>query len=88
MEIKDREIFEELAVFDNNIDKKEEAKIFEAIANIEGITEYFKATLSADIKRHFTCAKEQQNIVEGAYSRTMYFYKLIMKALAQKVDKK
>lgn len=87
-EIYNREIFEELDTLDNVIDKKEESRIFDAISNIDGIKEYFKKTLSSDIKRHFTCTKEQQDIVEGAYSRTMYFYKLILKALSEKVDKK
>lgn len=67
------------------IDKDDEKRIFIEISKIDGIHEYLRALLAKDIRQHFTCEKEQQDLVRGAYFRTEYFAKRIK--LASSLDK-
>lgn len=59
------------------IDKNEEKLILIEIGKIEGIQEYLRAILARDMRNHFTCPKEQQDLVRGAYYRTEWLMKKI-----------
>lgn len=68
------------------IDKDEEARIFSEMSVIDGIQEYFRAVMARDLRNHFSCIKEQQDIVRGAEQRTEWFAKMVKKHSS--VDKK
>ncbi len=70
---------EDLNPLEEIIDKDEEARILRELYMIDGLHEYLRTLLARDIRLHFTCPKEQQDLVRGAYFRTEYLAKLIKK---------
>ena len=68
------------------INKEEEKLILTELSKIDGIQEYLKALMARDIRLHFTCPKEQQDLVRGAYFRMEWLSKKI--AQNSLVDKK
>ncbi len=70
---------EDLNPLEDIIDKDEEKKIFTELNKIEGLHEYLRCLMSRDLKLHFSCKKEQQDIVRGAYHRTEYLINLMKK---------
>lgn len=71
--------YQDLNPKEDEIDKTAEARIWDEISAIDGASEYFREMLSLDMKRHFLCPKEQQDIVRGAFYRTEYFSKMLKK---------
>ena len=60
------------------LSKQDEFNLFEKISEIEGVEEYFRDTMSRDLKRFFAAADpKQQEQVRGAYARTLYFRGLL-----------
>ena len=74
------EIFKEIELVDNTIDKEQEKLIFKELFQIEGIQNYLKAVMAADIKRFFVAPQEQQNYIKGGYDRMMQMLMKIQKA--------
>lgn len=54
------------------VSKEQEKEIALALSQIEGLKEFFKATLSADMRRHFAATPVEQERIKGAFSRTVY----------------
>lgn len=71
---------EDINILDNIIDKQEEKLIFVELAKIEGIQDYLKAVMAADIKRYFVANKEQHEYIKGGYDRLMQFLMKIQKS--------
>jgi hypothetical protein len=61
------------------INKEEEKVILTELSKIEGLQDYLRALLARDMRLHFTCPKEQQDLVRGAYFRTEWLAKKIAK---------
>lgn len=61
------------------ISKEEEAIILREMGKIEGVQEYFRALMARDMRLHFTCPKDQQDLTRGAYFRTEWLGKQIAK---------
>lgn len=59
------------------INKEEEAIILKELSKIEGLQEYLRALMARDMRLHFTCPKEQQDLTRGAYFRTEWLGKKI-----------
>lgn len=74
------EIFKEIELVDNDVDREHEKLIYADLFEIEGIQEYLKAIMAADIKRHFVAPKEQQEYIKGSYDRTMQMLLKIKKS--------
>lgn len=71
--------YTELNPREDEINKEDEARVWEEIGKIDGVGEYLRSVLSRDMKFHFTCPKDQQDMVRGAFYRTEYFSKLLKK---------
>lgn len=54
------------------VSKEQEKAIGKALSEIEGFKEFLKATLSADMRRHFAASPIEQERIKGAFSRTVY----------------
>ena len=67
------------ALFTNEtLTKQDEYDIFDKIAEIPGVEDYFRDTMSRDLKRFFAAQDPSvQNQVRGAYSRTLYMRSLL-----------
>lgn len=61
------------------IDVDDEKRIFTELSQIDGLQEYLRALLAKDMRQHFTCEKQHQDMVRGAYFRTEYISKKIKK---------
>ncbi len=61
------------------INKDEEEMILNELSKVEGLQEYLRALMAKDIRLHFTCPKEQQDLVRGAYYRMEWLSKKIAK---------
>lgn len=61
------------------VDKKEEQRIFTELNKIDGLSEYLRTVMSRDLRLHFSCPKDQQDLVRGGYYRTENFMKLMRK---------
>ena len=59
------------------INKEEERLILIELSKIEGLQEYLRALLARDMRLHFTSAKEQQDLIRGAYFRTEWLAKKV-----------
>lgn len=58
--------------------KQDEFEVFNKISEIENVEEYFRDTMSRDLKRFFAATDpKQQEQVRGAYSRALYFRSLL-----------
>lgn len=58
--------------------KQDEFAVFNKMAEIEGINEYFRDTMSRDLKRFFAAADQrQQDQIRGAHLRVLYFMSLL-----------
>lgn len=77
---------EEINPIEEVLNKKDEEVILTELSKIDGLQEYLRALLARDMRLHFTCPKEQQDLVRGAYYRTEYLMKKISKNSL--VDKK
>jgi len=61
-------------VSDYVIDRKQQEELFQDLKEVEGFTDYLKATIAKDIQRHFSAGTEkEQDIIKGATSRTAFF---------------
>lgn len=58
---------------EDEVDKQDEIRIWQEIGKIDGASEYFRTLMSRDMKLHFVCPKEQQDLVRGGFYRTEYF---------------
>jgi len=72
---------------DSTIDKKEEARLFQELSHIEGIDDYLKQTMGMDIMRYFSVdsgasGEDIRAQIKGAYNRTQYLRKLILRERA------
>ncbi len=68
--------------------KQDEYDVFDRIAEIPGADEYFRDTMSRDLKRFFAAQDPSaQNQVRGAYSRTLYMRSLLNRKDDGKVQK-
>ncbi len=74
------EIFKDIELVSNEVDKQQERLIFKELFQIEDIQSYLKAVMAADIKRYFVASKEQQDYIKGSYDRAMQFLVKIQKA--------
>jgi len=70
---------EEINPIEEVINKDEEKLILTEMAKIEGLQEYLRALMARDMRLHFTCQTEQQDLVRGAYFRTEWLGKQIAK---------
>ena len=68
---------EEINPIEDVINKEDEKLILTELSKIDGLQEYFRALLARDIRLHFTCPKDQQDLVRGAYFRTEWLSKKI-----------
>lgn len=68
---------EEINPIEDVINKEDEKVILTELSKIDGLQEYFRALLARDMRLHFTCPKDQQDLVRGAYFRTEYLVKKI-----------
>lgn len=59
------------------MEKEEQEIIFKEMAKIDGIQELFKSLMDKDIKLHFNCKPEEQDLVRGSYYRTEYLLKKV-----------
>lgn len=66
-------------VFSNErISKQDEFEMFNKMAEIPGIKEYMRDTMSRDLKRFFSAIDpKQQDQVRGAFSRALYWLGLM-----------
>lgn len=71
--------YTDLIPTEDDLDKKEEARIWAEISQIEGVSEYLRQMKSRDMKLHFSCPKDQQDMVHGAFYRTEYFLNMLKK---------
>ncbi len=71
------EELEHLQPIGSSIDKDEEARIWSEISKIDGISEYLRELMAADLRLHFSCNKAEQDIVRGGYFRVQHFLKLL-----------
>lgn len=68
---------EEINPIEEVINKDEEKLILTEMAKIEGIQEYLRAIMARDMRLHFTCPSNQQDLTRGAYYRTEWLAKKI-----------
>lgn len=68
-----------LSPLEDVIDREEERRIYVELNKIDGLHEYLKAIMSRDLRLHFSCNKEQQDLVRGGYFRIEYLAKLLKK---------
>lgn len=73
----------EINPIEETIDKDEEIRIVNELANINGLPEYLRAIMARDLNLHFTCKKEEQDLVRGGYFRTKWLLKKIREAEAK-----
>lgn len=67
-------------IYGDKVDKKQEREIFDKIMEVEGVNDYFRDTLGADIQRYYVAStREEQLQVRGAFSRTLYLKGLLKK---------
>lgn len=71
---------EEINILENVIDKEEEKIIFIELSKIEGIQDYLKAVMAADIKKYFVAQPGQHDYIKGGYDRLMQFLMKIQKS--------
>ena len=57
---------------DGFVNKTLERDVAKGLSQVEGLTEFLKATLSADMRRYFAATGEEQERVKGSFSRTVY----------------
>jgi len=69
--------YKDLNPIEEIIDTDDEVRIFRELAQIEGLHEYLRAVMARDIRNHFSCQKEQQDLVRGGYYRAEWFAKKI-----------
>lgn len=81
------EIFKEIELVDNVVDKEQEKLIFKELFQVENIQDYLKAVMAVDIKRYFVSQKEQQDYIKGGYDRLMQFLVKIQKASPLDIEK-
>jgi len=77
--------YEDLYPTENLVEKEQEDLICKELSKIDGLHEYFRALMNRDMKLHFTCTKDQQDLARGAFYRMEYLSKKIK---AQSLDKK
>ncbi|MCK9371299.1 hypothetical protein M0R04_15405 [Candidatus Dojkabacteria bacterium] len=68
---------ENINPIDDIINKDEEKLILIELSKIDGLQEYLRAIMARDMRLHFTCPKEQQDLTRGAYFRTEWLSKQI-----------
>lgn len=76
---------------DSQINKKEEAALFDILSGVEGLDDYLKETMGMDIMRYFNApsgleGEAVRSQIKGAYFRTQYIKKAL--ATAKKVEDK
>jgi hypothetical protein len=59
------------------VDKEDEKRIFSELAKIDGLHEYLRALMARDMRFHFNCKKEEQDLTRGAFYRTEWLSKKI-----------
>lgn len=65
-----------LDAFEASVPKGLEREVAKGLSEVEGLTEFLKATLSADMRRHFSASEDEQRAIKGAFSRTVYLLAL------------
>lgn len=68
-------------------DKDEFSADLVEVSKIDGFKEYLRQTLALDIKRYFSCPKEQQEMVKGAFHRTKYILDVLNKVSEKELEK-
>ncbi|MFW9881114.1 MAG: hypothetical protein ACFFG0_49255 [Candidatus Thorarchaeota archaeon] len=68
---------EEINPIEELVNKEEEKLILQELSKIEGLQEWLRAIMARDMRFHFTCSKEQQDLARGAYYRTEWLSKKI-----------
>lgn len=58
------------------VDKKQEASVAQILSEVEGLPQFLKETMGADMRRYFSAAPEEQRQIKGAFARTAYIYSL------------
>lgn len=76
----EEQIFKEINLLGDGVDKEQERLIFKELFQIEDIQDYLKAVMAADVKRYFLAGKEQQEYIKGNYDRTMQMLMKIQKS--------
>lgn len=65
---------------DYSIEKKQEEQFFQDLAKIDGVMEYLSATAAKDMQRYFAAPQGQQDVVKGAFARTVYLKSRLTKS--------
>ncbi len=73
------EEYNDINPLDAVIDKEEERRILMEISQIDGIHELLRAYLARDMRSFFSCQKEEQDTVRGAFLRTQHLISQIKK---------
>lgn len=68
---------EDINPLEEIIEKEEQRKILIELSKIDGLQEFLRTLMARDMRLHFTCPKEQQDLARGAYFRTEYLAKMI-----------
>lgn len=58
------------------VSREEEAEVAKALSEVEGLPDFLKQTMGADMRRYFNATPEEQKQVKGAFARTAYFLSL------------
>jgi len=60
------------------LDTKFQDAIIASLADIEGIDDYLRMTLSLDMKRYFVAQDEIKPVIKGGFSRTLDLHNKII----------
>ena len=57
---------------DGFVEKGLEREVAKSLAEVVGLKEFLKATLSADMRRYFAASPVEQERIKGSFARTVY----------------
>ena len=58
------------------VSKEQEIAIAKQLSEVEGLADFLKQTLGADMRRYFAATPAAQEQIKGAFSRTSYILSL------------
>ncbi len=70
------EIYLVLEPLEASVPKSQEREVAKGLSEVEGLKDFLKATLAADMRRHFSASPEEQASIKGAFRRTLYLLSL------------
>ena len=74
-------------LYGNMPEKKEEVELFSRLNQVEGFTDYLRATLANDVKRFFKASSPAEQLqIRGAYARTLYLKGRLLKKQESEED--